>query len=114
LFTSVCVGQQNTETVHATQNSSLLDQIIDNLQLVVHDVHIRFEDRASQPTHPFSFGVTLSSFSVIPTDQEGENRFSLFDFSLFFSSCVGWSFVWLSLTSTQFHQRKAATRPQAA
>lgn len=35
-------------------------QIIKNLQLSIHNIHIVYEDRTTKPDHPFSFGITLN------------------------------------------------------
>ena len=35
-------------------------QIIKNLQLSIHNIHIVYEDRTTKPEHPFSFGITLN------------------------------------------------------
>ena len=38
-------------------------QIIQNLQLSIHNIHIVYEDRTTKPDHPFSFGITLNSMT---------------------------------------------------
>jgi len=51
-------------------SSSLLELILDNLQLVVSNVHVRFEDGGAQGggRRSFSAGVTLSRLSSTPTN----------------------------------------------
>jgi vacuolar protein sorting-associated protein 13A/C len=44
-------------------------QIINNVQIKISDIHIRYEDNASCST-PFAFGITLSNFSVHTTNSE--------------------------------------------
>lgn len=44
-------------------------QIINNVQIKIADIHIRYEDNVSCST-PFAFGITLSNFSVHTTDAE--------------------------------------------
>lgn len=39
-------------------------QIIQNLELSIHNIHIVYEDRTTKPNHPFSFGITLDSMSL--------------------------------------------------
>jgi hypothetical protein len=39
-------------------------QIIRNIELQIHDLHIRFEDNYSKPEHPFSIGVTLKGIEI--------------------------------------------------
>ncbi|UZJ53507.1 hypothetical protein CBS101457_002827 [Exobasidium rhododendri] len=48
--------------------SSLVTKIIDNLQITVRNIHIRYEDDLSNPEHPFSAGLTLAEFSAVSTD----------------------------------------------
>ena len=39
-------------------------QIIRNIELQIHDLHIRFEDNYSKPEHPFSLGITLKGIEI--------------------------------------------------
>ncbi|PWN54382.1 hypothetical protein IE53DRAFT_157097 [Violaceomyces palustris] len=48
--------------------SSLVTKIVDNLQITVRNIHIRYEDELSNPEHPFSAGITLAEFSAVSTD----------------------------------------------
>ncbi|CAK7205487.1 Vacuolar protein sorting-associated protein 13 [Sporothrix eucalyptigena] len=48
---------------------SLVTKIVDNLQISVKNIHIRYEDSISAPGHPFALGVTLEEFSAISTDE---------------------------------------------
>lgn len=50
-------------------------KIIDNLQITIKGVHIRYEDSISSPGNPFSVGLTLSEFSANSTDQEWQPTF---------------------------------------
>lgn len=45
----------------------LSTQIINNVQIKISDIHIRYEDNVSC-ANPFAFGITLSNFSVHTTD----------------------------------------------
>ena len=62
--------------LHEKEDNSLVNtmvsKIIQNFELLVEDVHIRYEDHSSDPKHPFSAGVTLHSLVVSP-NQEGES-----------------------------------------
>lgn len=55
--------------------SKLVSKIIDNLQVEIGKIHVRFEDRVSDPLHPFSFGVTLGGITVVSTNQNWERGF---------------------------------------
>ncbi|THH34126.1 hypothetical protein EUX98_g96 [Antrodiella citrinella] len=45
--------------------SSLITKIVNNLQVTVKNIHIRYEDKLSVPGHPFSAGVTLAGFTAV-------------------------------------------------
>ncbi|KAL9100888.1 MAG: hypothetical protein Q9163_003799 [Psora crenata] len=47
---------------------SITTAIIDNLQISVKNIHIRYEDSISAPGHPFALGLTLEEFSAVSTD----------------------------------------------
>ncbi|ROW17215.1 hypothetical protein VPNG_01341 [Cytospora leucostoma] len=47
---------------------SLVTKIVDNLQVTVKNIHVRYEDSISAPGHPFALGVTLEEFSATSTD----------------------------------------------
>lgn len=55
--------------------SSLITKIVDNLQITVRNIHIRYEDDLSNPEHPFSAGLTLAEFSAISTDKDWNPTF---------------------------------------
>ncbi|CAG8475084.1 9038_t:CDS:10, partial [Acaulospora morrowiae] len=48
--------------------NQLVTKIVDNLQISINNIHIRYEDKLSDPGHPFSVGLTLSEFSAVSTD----------------------------------------------
>ncbi|KAI1120705.1 hypothetical protein F5Y10DRAFT_272813 [Nemania abortiva] len=54
---------------------SLVTKIVDNLQVTVKNIHVRYEDSISAPGHPFALGVTLEEFSAISTDGQWEPTF---------------------------------------
>ncbi|KAI9512588.1 hypothetical protein F5148DRAFT_973480 [Russula earlei] len=49
--------------------ASFLAKLLNNIQVTVKNVHIRYEDNISVPGHPFAVGVTLSSFLAISVDE---------------------------------------------
>jgi vacuolar protein sorting-associated protein 13A/C len=55
--------------------ASLTNRIIDNLQLTVKNVHLRYEDDVSVPGHPFSIGITLGGFTAVSTDGQWQPTF---------------------------------------
>ncbi|KAI0171728.1 vacuolar protein sorting-associated protein 13 [Hypoxylon sp. FL1284] len=54
---------------------SLVTKIVDNLQVTVKNIHVRYEDSISAPGHPFALGVTLTEFSAVSTDGEWKPTF---------------------------------------
>ncbi|KAK4502697.1 hypothetical protein PRZ48_006123 [Zasmidium cellare] len=49
--------------------AALTTTIIDNVQIQVKNVHIRYEDAISDPGHPFAAGITLQELSAVSTDE---------------------------------------------
>ncbi|KAI1733917.1 hypothetical protein F4680DRAFT_368242 [Xylaria scruposa] len=54
---------------------SLVTKIVDNLQVTVKNIHVRYEDSISAPGHPFALGVTLEEFSAVSTDGQWHPTF---------------------------------------
>ncbi|KAI1862359.1 uncharacterized protein JN550_010221 [Neoarthrinium moseri] len=54
---------------------SLVTKIVDNLQVTVKNIHVRYEDSISTPGHPFSLGLTLEEFSAVSTDGDWKPTF---------------------------------------
>ncbi|TQS37082.1 hypothetical protein Golomagni_02454 [Golovinomyces magnicellulatus] len=54
---------------------SLATKIVDNLQITIKNIHIRYEDSISAPGHPFAVGVTLQEFSAVSTDSDWKPKF---------------------------------------
>ncbi|KDE03795.1 hypothetical protein MVLG_05736 [Microbotryum lychnidis-dioicae p1A1 Lamole] len=63
------------EQKNSSFTTSLVNKIVDNLQLEIRNIHIRYEDKLSVPGHPFSVGLTLSHFSAISTDEHWNPAF---------------------------------------
>ncbi|KAB8337289.1 hypothetical protein FH972_021590 [Carpinus fangiana] len=55
--------------------ASLATAIIDNLQINVKNIHIRYEDSLSDPGHPFAAGITLRELSAVSTDENWKPAF---------------------------------------
>ncbi|CAI9779714.1 unnamed protein product [Fraxinus pennsylvanica] len=54
---------------------SLISTIIGNLKITISNVHIRYEDSASNPGHPFSCGITLAKLAAVTMDEQGNETF---------------------------------------
>lgn len=54
---------------------SMVNAIVDNLQIIIKNVHFRYEDPISTPGHPFAVGMTLKELSAISTDADWNPTF---------------------------------------
>ncbi|KAF9888012.1 hypothetical protein FE257_009402 [Aspergillus nanangensis] len=54
---------------------SMVTAVVDNLQISIKNVHIRYEDSIASPGHPFAFGITLKELSAVSTDSEWNPTF---------------------------------------
>ncbi|KAJ5899161.1 hypothetical protein N7495_003905 [Penicillium taxi] len=54
---------------------SMVTAVVDNLQISIKNVHIRYEDSISSPGHPFAVGLTLKELSAVSTDAEWNPTF---------------------------------------
>ncbi|KAI0068196.1 hypothetical protein BV25DRAFT_1793389 [Artomyces pyxidatus] len=50
--------------------ASLTAKIVNNLQVTIKNIHVRYEDKLSVPGHPFSAGLTLAGFSAISVNDD--------------------------------------------
>ncbi|RDX55846.1 vacuolar protein sorting-associated protein 13 [Lentinus brumalis] len=80
---------ENTELLHVrsqtdvsqdTQQSqgliaSLVTKIVNNLQVTVRNIHIRYEDKLSVPGHPFAAGATLAGFTAVSVNEQWQPAF---------------------------------------
>ena len=55
--------------------SSLVTRIVDNVQVTVRNIHVRYEDALSSPAHPFSVGFILAELSAVSTDANWQPTF---------------------------------------
>lgn len=56
--------------------TSLVTNIVENLELKIRNVHIRYEDAISVPQHRFSFGITIDSLSARSCDANWQAGFT--------------------------------------
>ena len=54
---------------------SMTTAILDNLQVSIKNIHVRYEDSIAAPGHPFALGLTLKEFSAISTDGDWKPTF---------------------------------------
>ncbi|KAI0724570.1 vacuolar protein sorting-associated protein 13 [Cerioporus squamosus] len=55
--------------------ASLVTKIVNNLQVTVRNIHIRYEDKLSVPGHPFAAGVTLAGFTAVSVNEQWQPAF---------------------------------------
>ncbi|KAF9185293.1 hypothetical protein BGZ51_009186 [Haplosporangium sp. Z 767] len=70
LSTKPTSGMDDEEKKNATFLNQLITKVVDNLQVSINNIHLRYEDKMSDPKHPFSAGLTLSQLSAVSTDGE--------------------------------------------
>lgn len=66
---------QEEQQKNQSFTQSLVTKIVDNLQVTVKNIHIRYEDSISAPGHPFALGLTLEEFSAVSTDGQWKPTF---------------------------------------
>ncbi|KAJ2388531.1 Vacuolar protein sorting-associated protein 13, partial [Coemansia sp. RSA 2603] len=59
----------------ASFTEQLVTKIVDNLQIVIKNIHVRYEDNISNPDHMFAIGATLGELSAVSTDEEWRQAF---------------------------------------
>ena len=74
--------ERNTEGLSQEdqqKNQSFMDSmvtaIVDNLQVSIKNIHVRYEDSIAAPGHPFALGLTLKEFSAVSTDENWQPSF---------------------------------------
>jgi len=78
LMSSKSSDKKNEDTESNTGGgyfSSYTSLIINNLQIYIDRVHIRYEDPISNPANPFVMGITLEQIHAETTDEEWEPSF---------------------------------------
>ncbi|KAK2804138.1 hypothetical protein FQN50_006680 [Emmonsiellopsis sp. PD_5] len=66
---------QEEQLKNQSFTQSLTTAIIDNLQVVIKNVHFRYEDSIAVPGHPFALGITVKELSAVSTDSEWKPTF---------------------------------------
>ncbi|KAJ2809144.1 Vacuolar protein sorting-associated protein 13 [Coemansia guatemalensis] len=63
------------EKKQASFTEQLVTKIVDNLQIVIKNIHVRYEDNISNPEHMFAVGASLGELSAVSTDEEWRETF---------------------------------------
>ena len=61
---------QDEQKKNQSFTDSLVTAIVDNVQVSIKSIHIRYEDSISAPGHPFALGMTLKEISAVSTDAD--------------------------------------------
>lgn len=73
---SASVDSKLSQDIHQESfTTQLITKIVDNLQVTIRNIHIRFEDSSSNPERMFAIGLTLRSLSAISTDADWNETF---------------------------------------
>lgn len=73
--------QRNPESTAEEQQKSqsftesMTTAIVDNLQVAIKSIHLRYEDAISTTDHPFALGLTIKELSAVSTDKDWKPSF---------------------------------------
>ncbi|XP_032057126.1 vacuolar protein sorting-associated protein 13D isoform X4 [Aythya fuligula] len=56
--------QQKGESYWYSVTASVVTRIVENIELKIQDVHLRFEDGVTNPSQPFAFGICIKNVSM--------------------------------------------------
>nr|XP_046254049.1 vacuolar protein sorting-associated protein 13D isoform X1 [Scatophagus argus]XP_046254050.1 vacuolar protein sorting-associated protein 13D isoform X1 [Scatophagus argus]XP_046254051.1 vacuolar protein sorting-associated protein 13D isoform X1 [Scatophagus argus] len=89
-FKSEC--EQRGESYWYSATASVVTRIVENIELKIQDVHLRFEDDFSNPEAPFSFGVCIKNVSAQNPSKElvqkllRQKQLEIEDFSVYWDT----------------------------
>ncbi|XP_034358412.1 LOW QUALITY PROTEIN: intermembrane lipid transfer protein VPS13D [Arvicanthis niloticus] len=81
--------QQKGEPYWYSVTASVVTRIVENIELKIQDVHLRFEDGLTNPSHPFAFGICIKNVSMQNATNEPvqklmrKKRLDVADFSIY-------------------------------
>ncbi|CAN2388149.1 Vacuolar protein sorting 13 homolog D (S. cerevisiae) [Pristimantis euphronides] len=65
---------QKGESYWYSVTASIVTRILNNIELKIQDVHLRYEDEITYPSHPFAFGVCIKNVSMQNASHEPVDR----------------------------------------
>ncbi|XP_041858896.1 vacuolar protein sorting-associated protein 13D isoform X3 [Melanotaenia boesemani] len=89
-FKSEC--EQRGESYWYSVTASVVTRIVENIELKIQNVHLRFEDDFSNPEKPFSFGVCINNVSAQNPSKEStqkllrQKQLEIEDFSVYWDT----------------------------
>ncbi|KAI3356825.1 hypothetical protein L3Q82_003332 [Scortum barcoo] len=84
--------EQRGESYWYSVTASVVTRIVENIELKIQDVHLRFEDDFSNPEKPFSFGVCINNVSAQNPSKESvqkllrQKQLEIEDFSVYWDT----------------------------
>ncbi|XP_058017026.1 intermembrane lipid transfer protein VPS13D [Ahaetulla prasina] len=89
--------EQIGESYWYSVTASVVTKIVENIELNIQDVHLRFEDGVSNPSQPFAFGICIKNVSMQNAPDEPveelmkKKQLDISDFSIYWDShCTLW------------------------
>ncbi|WWC86271.1 uncharacterized protein L201_001144 [Kwoniella dendrophila CBS 6074] len=67
--------QEGNDEAKQTYIGAIVSKIVDNVQIQIKGIHVRYEDGSSIPEHPFAAGITLNEFKAVSTDENWVEAF---------------------------------------
>ena len=68
-------GNTYPDVAKQTYVGAILSKVVDNVQIHVKSIHVRYEDGTSTPEHPFAAGLTIDEFKAVSTDEHWVEAF---------------------------------------
>ncbi|XP_074831975.1 intermembrane lipid transfer protein VPS13D isoform X2 [Carettochelys insculpta] len=84
--------QQKGESYWYSVTASVVTRIVENIELKIQDVHLRFEDGITNPSQPFAFGVCIKNVSMqnainVPVEKlMRKKQLDVADFSIYWDT----------------------------
>ncbi|GMK58122.1 hypothetical protein CspeluHIS016_0501540 [Cutaneotrichosporon spelunceum] len=69
------VEQAHSDEQKETYLGAITTRIINNVQIHIRNIHLRYEDSSNTPEHPFAVGLTIDEFKMVSTDEHWIERF---------------------------------------
>ncbi|EJD03959.1 vacuolar protein sorting-associated protein vps13 [Fomitiporia mediterranea MF3/22] len=55
--------------------NSIIARIVNNVQVKIKNIHLRYEDKQTVPAHPFAAGITLAGLSAVSVDADWKPKY---------------------------------------
>lgn len=68
-------SKAGSDSKEDSMGKRFLIKVLDNVQVTIKNIHIRYEDAGSQRTTPYSLGITLQEIAVNTTNTQWDKTF---------------------------------------